>query len=288
MRYEKRFVRMKKYSRVYVEITNVCNKNCSFCLKTTRPKRQMTRNEFDKVTDKLIGVTDYIYLHVLGEPLCHPEVCDFIRLATVKGFKCAITTNGTLLDRCGESIIDAGVYKVNISVHSLEDGTEQEYKRYLNSCIAFADKASKSGVLTVLRLWNKGYDNGKNLDTVTALREFFSDSEWQEGKRGARIRHKLHLEYGERFNWPSMDISPLGDEVFCYGLADHFGILSDGRVIPCCLDREGDITLGNIFEECISDILSGERAVSIKEGFKVNKAQEQLCKRCGYARRFKI
>ena len=275
----------KKYSRVYVEITNICNKDCSFCHGTRRAKRQMSQDEFRHVADEISRVTDYIYFHVMGEPLTHPHLPEFIEYATSLGLKCAVTTNGSLLDRRGVELIASGVYKVNLSVHSFEDGDEEEYLSYLESLADFADKASSAGVLTVLRLWNKGHDAGRNDRTL----EFFEkrlDGEWKWGARGARIRHKLHLEYGERFEWPDMN-APLGsDSVFCYGLGDHFGVLCDGSVIPCCLDSEGDITLGNVFDTSIEEIISSDRAVAIAEGFKRRVATEELCKRCGYARRF--
>ncbi len=278
---------MKKYSRVYVEITNICNRNCSFCPGTVRDKRMLTPEEFSIICDKLVGVTDYLYLHVMGEPLTHPELPRLISLAAGKGFKVCLTTNGTLLSRVGESIIDAGVYKVNVSLHSFEEGTDDEYVRYIENCLNFADIASARGVLTVVRLWNRGYDKGRNVNTLEMLKDKFP-TEWAEGVSGARIRHRLHLEYGDRFDWPDMGADDLGEQVFCHGLGDHFGILSDGRVIPCCLDREGEITLGNIFESNISDILASERACSMVAGFKSKRATEELCKRCGYARRFKL
>ncbi len=277
----------KKYSRVYVEITNICNRSCSFCPGTARDKMRMSLAEFDTVTDKLKGITDYIYLHVMGEPLTHPDVHEMIALANKKGFHTAVTTNGTLLDKRGEELISAGVYKVNISVHSFEDGRDEDYVSYLNTCFDFADKASKQGVLCVLRLWNQGYDAGRNINTVSLMRERLA-GEWKEGSRGIRIRHKLHLEYGDRFEWPDMEAADGGDGVFCYGLSDHFGVLCDGRVIPCCLDREGAITLGNILDEDadIEKILSSERAVRMREGFACRHATEELCRKCGYARRF--
>jgi radical SAM protein with 4Fe4S-binding SPASM domain len=247
----------------------------------------MGLSEFDIITDKLIGVTEYLYLHIMGEPLLHPELGAFISLAKEKGFKCAVTTNGTLLDKAGGILISHGAYKVNISIHSFEDGSCEEYLSYINKCMDFADRASDAGILTVLRLWNRGYDGGRNIDTVSLLRQRFP-YEWIEGERGARLRHKLHLEYGERFDWPDMSIEPIGDRVFCYGLGDHFGILSDGRVVPCCLDKNGDITLGNIFNESLESILMGDRAAHVKQGFQRKCAVEELCKRCGYARRFKL
>ena len=275
----------KKYSRVYVEITNICNRNCSFCPGTTREKRRMSFEEFKRVANSLVGVTDYIYFHVMGEPLTHPKLPEFIKYATSIGFKCAVTTNGTLINAKREELISSGIYKVNLSVHSFEGGEEEKYLSYIESLADFADKASVAGVLTVLRLWNKGYDSGLNDRTLEILKERL-DGEWKWGTRGARIRHKLHLEYGDRFDWPDMEAENMGCSLFCYGLRDHFGVLCDGSVIPCCLDREGDITLGNIFDSPIREILSSDRAIAILRGFDNRTAVDELSQRCGYARRF--
>ena len=275
----------KKYSRVYVEITNICNRNCSFCPGTSREKRRMTLDEFKYVASSLVELTDYIYFHVMGEPLTHPNLPEMIKYATSLGFKCAITTNGSLLQSRGDELISARTYKINLSVHSFEEGEEEKYLAYIHSLADFADKSSNNGVLTVLRLWNKGHDGGLNDRTLDILKEKLA-GEWKWGSRGARIRHKLHLEYGDRFDWPDMSAENMGDEVFCYGLGDHFGVLCDGTVIPCCLDHEGDIALGNIFKTPINEILASDRAENIRMGFAKKCAVEELCQKCGYARRF--
>ena len=282
------------YSRVYVEITNICNRNCSFCPGTVRPLRRMSLSEFDTVTNRLQGVTEYLYYHVMGEPLTHPDLPAFIRIATAKGFKSAITTNGTLLPARGQELIDAGVYKVNISVHSFEDGDDGEsHGKYLDGILDFADKASRSGVLTVLRLWNLdghgealGGNNDRTLDYLRARFPDGEDTPWKFSPRGARMRDKLHLEYGDRFEWPDQTAEDRGSAVFCYGLKDHFAILCDGRVVPCCLDREGGITLGNVFDTPVEEILTSPRAEAMRAGFQRRCATEELCRRCGYARRF--
>lgn len=275
----------KKYARAYVEITNTCNRSCSFCPGTKREPKRMTLDEFKIVCRELRGITEYIYLHVMGEPLTHPDIKELVEYATGEGYKCAITTNGTLLSSRADALIDAGIYKVNISVHSFEEGGDDKYFAYLKSIADFADRASLEGVLTVLRLWNRGTDGGRNDRTLEYFKSRFTD-EWKWNTRGALIRNKLHLEWGERFDWPNISLSEGDSRVFCHGLGDHFGILCDGRVIPCCLDKEGDITLGNIFETPLSEILASERAVKIREGFMRRCATEELCKRCGYARRF--
>lgn len=273
------------YARAYVEITNLCNRNCSFCPGTVRPGRQMSMEEFRLIARKLQGVTKYLYYHLMGEPLTHPTLPDMIRFAGELGFRSAITTNGTLLPQRGQALIDAGCYKVNISVHSFEDGAEEDHVNYIEGCLDFADRASRAGVLTVLRLWNSGCDGGRNDTTVDMMRRRFPEP-WKAEPRGTRIQDRLYLEYGERFQWPDMAREDMGQQVFCYGLRDHFGILCDGRVVPCCLDREGQITLGNIFTEDIHTILASPRAKALVEGFSRRRCSEELCRKCGYARRF--
>ena len=273
------------YSKVYVEITNICNKSCSFCHGHKREPRRMTREEFSLILGKLEGQTKYIYYHLMGEPLTHPDLCEFIRLAAGHGYKSVVTTNGSLLYKRADELLLSGVNKVNISLHSLEDGTEEEYMRYMSDVISFSQKAADNGIITVLRLWNKGFDGGRN-DTAFRLLRDNIDGEWADNTRGIRIRDKLHLEWGERFEWPDGDAEIKGDKFSCYGLRDHFGILCDGTIVPCCLDSDGVIALGNVFTDEVDTVLTSQRALNMVECFKRGDASEDLCKRCGYAQRF--
>ena len=273
------------YSRVYVEITNQCNRNCSFCPGTSRQPGMMTMDAFGQVLQKLQGITQMLYFHLMGEPLTHPDLPEMIRAAKAEGFRSGITTNGTLLARRGKAMVEAGVYKVNISIHSFEQGAVEEYTRYIDECLDFADYASRNGVLVVLRLWNQGSDDGRNDETLLRMARRFPQP-WKEGPRGTRLQDRLYLEYGSRFRWPDLQEEDMGQQVFCYGLRDHFGILCDGTVVPCCLDHNGDIPLGSIFQQDIREILSSPRAKSMVEGFSCRRASEELCRKCGYARRF--
>jgi len=273
------------YKKVYIEITNICNMNCSFCHGHSRPPRQMTEDDFSLILDKLSGFTQYIYYHLMGEPLVHPKLHDFIKTAGKRGFKSIITTNGTLLNRRGDELLSAGVHKVNVSVHSFEEGNDCVFEGYILDLVAFAEHAAKTGTIVVFRFWNKGCDNCKNERAIELLKEKLS-GEWAENTRGIRIREKLFIEFADRFEWPDRKAEIKGTKFYCYGLKDQFGILSDGTVVPCCLDSDGVIALGNIFRDDIETILSSKRATDIKEGFKCGKATEVLCKRCGYSQRF--
>ena len=273
------------YSRVYVEITNICNMNCSFCHGHNRPSRQMTQAEYAQVLEQLAGKTKYIYHHLMGEPLVHPLLPRFIQMACEAGFHPMLTTNGTLLDRLGDTILIPGLHKVNISLHSFEGKQQETHRDYIRKIAAFAQKANEVGILISLRLWNNNCDEGRNDTALTLLKENLSGP-WAENTRGYRIRDGLFLEWGERFVWPDQNTPDNGDCLFCHGLRDHFGILSDGTVVPCCLDSDGIIALGNVFQEELSDILSSPRAKAIIDGFSRRKAVEDLCRRCGYAQKF--
>jgi len=273
------------YNKVYVEITNICNMNCSFCHGHKRAPRQMNKEEFSFVLDQLAGQTKYIYYHLMGEPLTHPLLPEFIKMAGERGYKSIITTNGTLLKKRGEALLSAGLHKVNLSLHSFENGSDAEHERYVCELADFSKCAADVGTIVVFRLWNQGFDGGKNDIALRILKENIP-GDWAENSRGIRIRDKIYLEWGERFEWPDSEAEIKGDRFFCYGLKDQFGILSDGTVVPCCLDSEGVINLGNIFDQDINSILHTPRAVNMVEGFQCGVASEDLCKRCGYAQRF--
>ena len=273
------------YNKVYVEITNICNMHCSFCHGHSRVPRQMSREEFEGVLQQLQGHTQYIYYHLMGEPLLHPLLPDFITMAKERGYKSIITTNGTLLHKRGGELLQAGVHKVNLSIHSFEDGTEESHGSYIRNLAEFAKQAAEVGTIVVFRLWNKGCDAGKNAFALQSLQEAIQ-GDWTENSRGIRVRDKIFVEFGERFVWPDSNAEIQGNRFYCYGLKDQFGILSDGTVVPCCLDSDGAINLGNIFEEEIEDILHSQKAQNMVAGFRCGKASEELCKRCGYAQRF--
>ena len=270
------------YSRVYVEITNICNMHCSFCHGHNRPPRQMTEEEYARILEQLTGKTQYIYHHLMGEPLVHPALPRFIQMAKNAGFFPMLTTNGTLLDTHGDALLNIGLHKVNISLHSFEKDRQDSHRQYIQKVAAFADKANRAGTIISLRLWNQGFDEGKN-DTTLSLLQALLPGEWSPNTRGFRIRDKLFLEWGDRFQWPDLNAPDYGTKVACYGLRDHFGILCDGTVVPCCLDSNGIISLGNVYREELADLLSSPRATAMAEGFRCRNATETLCRHCGYA-----
>lgn len=275
-----------RFKKAYLEITNVCNLNCAFCPGTRREKRFMSATDFAVLSAKLRPYTDYLYLHLMGEPLLHPELERILSIAAVQGFRVIITTNGTLLPSRADVILSSpAVHKVNISLQSFEANAGGQFNDYVNQCAVFAKRAGESGKLCVLRLWNKNGMDELNGDIESVLAKHFSKP-WRESRDSLALADKVWLEPGEKFDWPDMTAPDGGERHFCYGLRDQIGVLCDGTVVPCCLDHEGDIALGNLFESSIDKIMSTERARAIYDGFSRRQAVEELCRRCGYARRF--
>ncbi|MGM9642421.1 MAG: radical SAM/SPASM domain-containing protein [Eubacteriales bacterium] len=277
-------------SKAYLEITNICNLSCSFCHKTKRERRLMSAEEFDLLTDRLRGKIRYLYFHLMGEPTLHPLLPDFIGSAHRKGFLPVITTNGSLLGERGEALVDAKPYKVSVSLHAPSGNSAFADPNYLDNCIAFANRAAASGTFVALRLWNLGTEEAATNENVIARLRMAFPEEWTDvrGGAGKRLATGIFLEYAEHFEWPDMSAPSIENDadLFCYGLRDQVGVLVDGSVVPCCLDAEGDITLGNLFESELDEILATPRARAVYDGFTARRASEELCRRCGYARRF--
>lgn len=278
---------MKRFRKIYLEISNICNLKCAFCPGTKRPKRAMTEAEFRVLLPKLRPRTDFLYFHLMGEPLCHPHLYTFLELANEAGFKVILTTNGTELANHSDRLCKAeGLHKVNVSLHAFEaNDLAIPFSQYLDGCFSFGKKA-EGNVLVSYRLWNHGGMDAKNEEILNVLKTYFPEP-WVDEGRGIRIGQRVYLEYGDKFDWPDLSASVCSDRVFCYGIRDHIGILCNGTVVPCCLDHEGDIALGNLFTQDLDEILNTPRAQAIFSGFTTGNAPEELCHRCGYATRFK-
>lgn len=275
-----------RFRKIYVEISNLCNLSCAFCPGTRRTPGRMTPEDFKKLLPKLRGHTEYLYFHIMGEPLCHPQLKDFLQLAGEQGFRVILTTNGTLLARQQEMLLNApALHKINISLHAFEaNDLTVPFSQYLSDCFRFGKEAIGKK-LVVYRLWNRGGADRQN-DEILATMEGCFPKPWVDEGRGIRIGNRVFLEYGEKFDWPDLQAPEGTDTVFCYGLRDQLGILWDGTAVPCCLDREGDLALGNLFQQEMDEVLISPRAKAIYGGFSRREAVEPLCRRCGYARRF--
>lgn len=256
------------FNRIYIEITNVCNLNCSFCKEDNRPKKYISLEQYKLILNKIKGYTKHIYLHIKGEPLMHKDIDKFIDLANNLGFNVNLTTNGRLI-KDNIDILNK-VRQINISLHSYDN--LDEIKDLFKVVDGITTKVS-------YRVW---IDNKDILNLI----ENYYDIKLENNKR-TTIRNNLYLDIDKEFIWPDINIKEINDNGTCYGLRRQLGILVDGTVVPCCLDQDGIINLGNIYNDDLDTIINSARALNIINNFRNNKLIEELCKRCGYIDKFK-
>lgn len=290
--------KVKKFKKFYLEITSVCNLACSFCPPTIRARQFVSPEDFAMRLDQIKPHTDYINLHVKGEPLLHPKIGELLDISAEKGFKVNITTNGTLIEKRREQLLNKpAIRQMNFSLHSFDDNNLPDREGYMQKIIDFVKEQTKATDMIVsFRLWNLSQDNRTNAEikrnrALLAMIEKAFDLAYQIEERvepggGIQIAECVYINQDYEFKWPSLDEEEDDGKGFCYGLRNQAAILSNGTVVPCCLDGEGVIDLGNIYKDSFSDIIKMERAQNLVDGFSRREAVEELCRKCGFRQRF--
>ena len=293
---------MRKFRKMYIEIGNICNMDCSFCPETKRKGEFMEIGKFSFILDQIKPYTNYIYFHVKGEPLLHPKLDQLLDISHEKGFKVNITTNGTLIDKLGHKIRKKpALRQINFSLHSFDKSQDPNKNieimdNYLDSIFKFIKTAKRPDFFISLRLWNleknnsSGFKMEKNQLLLEKIEKEFSLAykikDKIQPKKGLQLAPNIYLNQDYEFTWPDLKEEADNGQGFCYGLRNQVGILVDGTVVPCCLDGEGVINLGNIYDTSFEQIIYNKRAQAIYDGFSERRAVEELCKRCGYRKRF--
>jgi radical SAM protein with 4Fe4S-binding SPASM domain len=188
--------------------------------------------------------------------------------------------------------------QINFSLHSFDGHPgSQDKAGYLAQILSFTKEAvASSNLIVSFRLWNLDMDNEvnrqahKNRELLAMIEEafgldYFIEERFKPGT-GVKIAERIYLNQDPEFKWPDLNEPEDDGKGFCHGMRNQAGVLIDGTVIPCCLDGEGVIDLGNIRQQPFGEIVNGDRAVKLYEGFSRREAVEELCRKCGYRQRF--
>lgn len=260
------------YKKVYLEITNNCNLNCSFCIKNNRDKKFIHKDDYLKLLDKLKKYTKYLYFHVSGEPLLHPQINELINIGS-KDYYINITTNGYLINRIKNNY---NIRQINISLHSYSKDYNVSLENYLDNICCVIDNLSSNTYFS-LRFW---VNNEFNEKIIEYLNKYYKKDIKLEN--GFKIIDNVYISINKEFIWPDLNNDYYNEVGTCYALKDHIGILVNGDIVPCCLDANGIIKLGNIYENDLDSIIESDRYVKMLKGFKDNKKCEELCKKCNF------
>ena len=286
-----------RFNKVYIEITNICNLECSFCPTKNSKPAIMDLILFEKINKEVSSYTKELAYHIVGDPLTLKNLDKYIKISHKYNLKVNITTTGNNLKSSMFEILTHGAIKqVNFSLNSYSAiANKKSLDEYLKPIFEFCDYCIeyKKEIFINLRLWN--IDQGSsaklfNKEIYSRINRYFNinidiQKVYQKGDN-IRIGRKVLINFDEYFEWPQLSNSYVGDSGYCYGLKSHFAITVDGVVVPCCLDQNAIMSLGNMQDDTITNLLKSQRSLSIIAGFKNHKIVEKLCQHCSFRVRF--
>lgn len=285
----------KRFNKIYIEITNICNLKCSFCPEGNRKKEFIKVEDFKYIIEQIKEYTNLIALHVKGEPLMHPELEEILKICYDNNLKVNITTNAILLEQNLKLLLNSpAIRQINMSLHSInKNQTEYDTEKYINSILRVSQEIiNKTNIIISYRLWNleKIEENDENINILYIIGEYFGINnlvQLAKENKFIELKNNVFLNQDIEFTWPNIAGKVISETGRCWGLRNQVAVLVNGDIVPCCLDQNGDIKLGNIFKENFDEIINSEFSKAFIEAFENNKILHNLCKRCGFRTKFK-
>ncbi|MBA2405263.1 MAG: SPASM domain-containing protein [Bdellovibrionales bacterium] len=287
-----------RFFRTYIEISNICNLQCTFCPEVERDNKILSSEQFRKILKEVLPHTDQVCLHLMGEPLAHPEFEKILQICNEEKAVIHLTTNGTFLSKFGfETFLKATCLRqINFSLHSFKDNfPDKDIRPYLFDILQFSKEAlvARPELYINYRLWNLPSTTGnkvENQEIIDHITEFFQIAVNEKVdvalNKSKNLLGRIYFHFDTRFDWPSFNDPIRSEHGFCHALSQQIGIHADGTVVPCCFDKEAGIPLGNVLEQSFEEVLNSPRLKKIRDGFQKHKLVEDLCKRCTYITRF--
>jgi radical SAM protein with 4Fe4S-binding SPASM domain len=286
-----------KFYRIYIELTNVCGLRCSFCPTKVLPNTTMDLAFFESVINEAKGFTREIACHVVGDPLTLPNLKAYLDIIDRYKMKAMLTTSGYFMKKhTFGTLFHPAVKQINVSLNAFnKNDTSITFEQYIQPILNLCHEKvkQKKELFINLRMWNldEAMSEAKfnqalfeRLEKAFEVRLDLTALDPKE-KKSIRLANKVLLHFDNYFEWPSLHNKNYGHGT-CQGLTSHIGILSNGDVVPCCLDHEAVMKLGNVKVQSLKEILDSKRASAMREGFKVGQCSEEMCLKCSYKDRF--
>jgi len=288
-----------RFYRIYIEITNGCGLHCSFCPSSSSSTEVISLSLFESIVSQAQNYTKEIACHVLGDPLTLSTLQAYLDILEKYQMKALLTTSGYYLKKHSyDTLFHPAVKQINISLNSYnKNETTLTLEQYISPIVQLCEEKLKqdANLFINLRLWNideSMSDKEFNQTLFSYLSRFFTldysiEDIYKQRPKSIRLDNKILLHFDNYFEWPSMN-NPLYGHGTCQGLSSHIAILANGTVVPCCLDSDGVMALGDLTIDTLDEVIKSKKSKSIIKGFKEGKAVEELCQRCSYKDRFDI
>lgn len=280
-----------KFEKIYIELSDICGLKCDFCPSVKGIRGAMSVEDFSKIAQKVAGKGRIYALHLLGDPLVLPNLAEFITVAKAHKMPLELTTSGFYMNAKNQALLlqSENIRQINLSLMAFLAQSRVDLMSYFAPILRFlrAHIALKKSNFVNLRLWNLGADfkGADKNESIYSLLEREFGVKIQKNARKNRLASRIALHQSEQFRWASLASKTLHIKGSCYALKGQIGILSNGKVVPCCMDSSGVMALGDILKQDLNEILASPRALAMKEGFKKGEFVELLCQKCEFGRR---
>lgn len=298
-----------RFEKIYIELSDICGLNCGFCPSVKGVRGAMSVEKFGIIAKKVAGVGRIYTFHLLGDPLVLPNLKDFIKLTNAHKMTLELTTSGFYMSEKNTQLLleSENIRQINLSLMAFLAQKKLNLNEYFAPILRFLrlHLAQNSQSFVNLRLWNLGADFTPPFENsaIYSLLEREFNTKIQKNAPKNRLENRIILHQSELFCWAGTKADDLGVQKefvdlqgeknapkvpcvkgSCHALRKQIGILSDGTVVPCCMDTNGVIGLGNLFTQELSEILASKRAVAMKKGFERGEFTEKLCQQCEFGR----
>jgi MoaA/NifB/PqqE/SkfB family radical SAM enzyme len=282
-----------KFNKVYIELTNVCGLECSFCPTKILQNQTISLDTFNTIALQVKQYTNIITFHVFGDPLVLKNLSSYLDIALKHNLKVELVTTGYYLNNfTTKTFLHDAIKQINFSLNSYnKNDMKMSLQEYMKPMIDISKEKIKQNknIFINFRLWNLNTQNSEsdfNQKIYTILeKEFSIDLRNTTTTKAIRLDNKVLIDFDNYFSWPDLKSNHFSHNT-CYGLKSHFAILASLKVVPCCLDSYGCIELGDLNKQSLDSILYNKKTTNIIDGFKNNIAVEELCKKCTFKDRF--
>ncbi len=298
-----------RFEKIYIELSDICGLNCGFCPSVKGVRGAMSVEKFGIIAKKVAGVGRIYTFHLLGDPLVLPNLKDFIKLANAHKMPLELTTSGFYMSEKNTQLLleSENIRQINLSLMAFLAQKKLNLNEYFAPILRFLrlHLAQNAKSFVNLRLWNLGANFTPPFENnaIYSLLEREFNTKIQKNAPKNRLENRIILHQSELFCWAGAKAVDLGVQKefvdlqgeknapkvpcvkgSCHALRKQIGILSDGTVVPCCMDTSGVMGLGNLFTQELSEILASKRAVAMKKGFEMGEFTEKLCQQCEFGR----
>ena len=266
--------------RVYLEITNACNLNCPFCT-YEKGNRFLSLKQIDDYTSQIKKYCNYIYLHILGEPLLHPDFDSILDILDKKDFNLQLVTNGTLLYKYPNILNHKCIRKLSISIHSINNiDVNEDYFNNINKLIEINNNKNIE-----LRFYNVSNLDNKLANYLNDLKNKYGFTITSK-TNSYKLKDNIYIYFEDLFRWPNINDPFISNIGKCRGAIDMIAINSNCDVTLCCLDPNAYNSIGNLKKQSLDEIINSDLYKKYCNDIKNGKLTSDLCSRCTYRLRF--